>query len=163
MKTDDNLKTAFEEECKAYMKYIAYARAAENEGQKQIAKLLTAIAEAEKIHALNHFAIIGGSGSAEQNTTSAIDSETYEFTQMYPAFMRQAEQDSNSRAAASFRGASTVEKIHSGLLNDALKSLGRNKDEDYYVCTVCGNTVPGGLPDKCTVCGAANDKFRFVE
>ncbi len=163
MKTNDNLKTAFEGECKAYMKYIAFARAAENKGRGRIAKLFRAIAEAEKIHALNHFVVMGGSSSVEQNISSAIDSETYEFTQMYPAFIQQAEQDSNSRAAASFRGASAVEKIHNGLLNDALGSLGRNREEDYYVCTACGNTVPGGLPDKCTVCGAASDRFRFVE
>lgn len=163
MKTDDNLKVAFEGECKAYMKYNAFARVAEKERQGQIAKLFRALAEAEKIHALNHFTVMGESGKVEQNTTSAIDSETYEFTQMYPAFIRQAEQDSHSRAAASFKGASAVEKIHSGLLSDALASLGRSKERDYYVCTVCGNTVAGELPDRCTVCRATSDKFRFVE
>ncbi len=163
MKTDDNLKAAFEGECKAYMKYIAFAKAAENEGQGQIAKLFRAIAEAEKVHALNHFAIMGESGSVEQNTTSAIDAETYEFTQMYPAFIRQAEHDSHARAEASFKGASAVEKIHSGLLSDSLASPGRSKEEDYYVCTICGNTVPGAIPGKCAVCGTASDKFRFVE
>ena len=163
MKTDDNLKAALEGECKAYMKYIAFARAAEKEGHGQIAKLFRALAEAEKVHALNHFAVMGESGGVEQNTTSAIDSETYEFTQMYPAFIRQADQDSHARAAASFSGASAVEKIHSGLLSDALASLGRSKEEDYYVCTVCGTTVRGAMPVKCTVCSAAGDKFRFVE
>jgi rubrerythrin len=163
VKTDDNLMAAFKGECNAYMKYIAYARAAENEGQGQIAKLFRAIAEAERIHALNHFAIMGGSSGTEQDLSSAIDSEAYEFTQMYPAFIQQADQDANSRAAASFRGASAVEKIHNALLSNALKSLGRNKEEDYYICTICGNTVAGELPDKCTVCGAASDKFRFVE
>jgi rubrerythrin len=163
VKTDDNLKAAFEGECKAYMKYLAFAGAAEKEGQRQIAKLFRALAEAEKVHALNHFAIMGEARGVEQNATSAVDSETYEFTQMYPAFIKQAEQDSHSRAAASFRGASAVEKIHSGLLNNALSSIGRSREEDYYVCTVCGNTVPGTMPDKCSVCGAASDKFKFVE
>ncbi len=163
MKTDDNLKAAFEGECKAYMKYMAYSKAAEKEGQKQIARLFRAIAEAERIHALSHFAVMEGSGSVEQNTTSAIDSETYEFTQMYPAFIRQADQDSQARAAASFRGASAVEKIHSNLLSHALRSLGRSKEEDYYVCTVCGNTVRGTLPGKCAVCSAGSEKFNFVE
>lgn len=163
MKTNDNLKTAFEGECKAHMKYNAFARAAKKEGHAQIAKLFRAIAEAEKIHALNHFAVMGESGKVEQNTTSAIDAETYEFTQMYPAFIRQAEQDSQSRAAMSFRGAATVEKIHGGLLNDALASPGRSKDEDYYVCSICGNTVRGAMPDKCSVCSAGSDKFKFVE
>ncbi len=163
MKTDDNLAAAFEGECTAYMKYMAYAAAAEKEGQIQIAKLFRAIAAAERIHALNHFAVMGESGSVEQNATSAIDSETYEFTQMYPAFIRQADQDSQARAAASFKGASAVEKIHSNLLSHALRSLGRSKEEDYYVCTVCGNTVRGSLPDKCAVCRAGSEKFNFVE
>jgi rubrerythrin len=161
--TEQNLKTAFMGESQAYMKYSAFAAKAEKEGHRQVARLFRAIAEAEKVHALNHFAVMGGSGDTSSNITSAIDGETYEFTQMYPGFIEQAEQEESSRAAASFRAASAVEKIHSNLYNKALKNLDRNKEEDYYVCSVCGNTVAGAIPDKCEVCGAAAGKFRFVE
>jgi rubrerythrin len=28
------------------------------------------------------------------------------------------------------------------------------------VCTICGHTVIGGLPDKCPVCAAAKEYYR---
>lgn len=163
MKTDDNLKAAFAGESQAYMRYLGFARAAEREGNKQVARLFRALAEAEKIHALNHLAVMGEVGKTEHNLSGGIDGETYEFTQMYPSFIAQAERDGNSRAALSFRGASTVEKIHGNLLKDALNNLGREKETAYYVCSVCGNTVAGDAPDKCPVCGAAREKSRLVE
>ena len=30
---------------------------------------------------------------------------------------------------------------------------------DYYVCSVCGNTVEGSAPEKCPICGAPKEKF----
>jgi rubrerythrin len=163
VRTKGNLLTAFQGESQAYMKYSAYAARAEKEGHRQVARLFRAVAEAEKVHALNHFAVLEASGDTSANITAAIDGETHEFTQMYPGFIDQAEQEESSRAAASFRAASAVEKIHSNLYNNALRNLGRNKEEDYYVCSVCGNTVAGGIPDKCEVCGGAADRFRYVE
>jgi rubrerythrin len=161
--TEENLQAAFQGESQAYVKYSAYAVKAEKEGHRQVARLFRAIAEAEKVHALNHFAVMGGAGNTSTNMAAAIDGETYEFTQMYPGFIEQAEQEDESRAAASFRNASVVEKIHGNLYNGALKNLGRNREEDYYVCSVCGNTVAGGIPDRCEVCGAAPDKFRYIK
>ena len=163
MKTEENLKTAFQGESQAYMKYSSFAARAEQEGHHQVARLFRAVAEAEKVHALNHLAVMEDSGETSTNITAAIDGETYEFTQMYPAFIEQAEQEGSNRAASSFKSASAVEKIHNNLYDRALKNLGRNREEDYYVCSVCGNTVAEGIPDRCEVCGAAADKFRYVE
>lgn len=163
MTTEQNLKTAFDGKSQAYMKYSAFAAKAEKEGHRQVARLFRAIAEAEKVHAQNHFAVMGGSSDTPGNIAAAVDGETYEFTQMYPGFIDQAEREEINRAADSFKKASAVEKIHSNLFNSALRNLGRNIEEDYYVCSVCGNTVAGGIPDKCEVCGAAAGKFRFVE
>lgn len=163
MSTKKNLQTAFQGEAQAYMKYTAFAARAEKEGHRQVARLFRAVAEAEKVHALNHFTVMGRAGDTTANITAAIDGETYEFTQMYPGFIEQAEQDESSRAAASFREASAVEKIHSNFYNHALKNLGRNREEDYYVCSICGNTVAGGIPDRCEICGAAAVKFKYVE
>ncbi len=50
-KTETNLHDAFAGESQANRKYLAWAKKAEQEGFKQIAKLFKAVAEAETIHA----------------------------------------------------------------------------------------------------------------
>ena len=163
METADNLKEAFAGESQAYISYHAYAIAAEKEGHKQIARLFRAVAEAEKIHALAHFAVMGKSTTADNNLKAAIEGETYEFTQMYPAFIDRAKSESNKRAEKSFGNASAVEKIHSELYKEALDNLGKNEETHYYVCSICGNTHAGDAPDKCGICGVSGDKFIRIE
>jgi len=48
-RTDENLEKAYEDECKTYMKYLAFARQAEDEGLPNIARLFRATAEGETI------------------------------------------------------------------------------------------------------------------
>ncbi|MFH1077370.1 MAG: ferritin family protein, partial [Pseudomonadota bacterium] len=52
--TEKNLVDAFALESQASCKYLAFAKQAEKEGYKQIAKLFRATAEAEAVHALSH-------------------------------------------------------------------------------------------------------------
>ncbi len=162
MKTKENLKTAFAGESQAHFKYLAFAKIAEKEGHKEVARLFRAAAAAEQVHALSHFNVLGEAGDTGKNLTAAIDGETYEFTQMYPPFIEQAEQDSNIRATITFKNACTVEKTHANLYSEALKYLGKNKDVEYHVCEICGHTHAGTAPDKCPVCGASMDKFQLV-
>ena len=162
MGTKQNLATAFEGECKAHFRYLAYAAIAEKEGHHEVAKLFRAVAEAEAIHALNHFKVMGEAGDTETNLYSAIDGETYEFTQMYPAFIKTADQEGEGRARISFRNASEVEKVHNALYSDALEKSGHYKETEYHICEICGNTVAGNPPEKCPVCGAGIDKFRLM-
>jgi rubrerythrin len=161
--TEKNLMTAFEGECKAHFKYLAFARQAEEEGKTDIARLFRAVAEAEAIHATNHLKVMGEIGDTEKNLLAAIDGETYEFTQMYPAFIEQAEKETNTRAAISFTHASEVEKIHNNLYNKALENISRNRETEYHICEICGNTVAGNAPEKCRVCGAGIDKFKLLK
>ena len=85
---------------------------------------------------------------------------------MYPAFIERAELEKNVRAQRTFEYADQVERIHYGYFEAALKAIKEGQppaDETYYVCQVCGNTVPGEAPEKCPICGAARDKFKKVE
>jgi rubrerythrin len=160
--TDDNLNAAFTGESKAYMKYLAYAAVAEKEGNKQVSRLFRALAEAERVHAQSHLAIMGGIGNSEHNLSNAIDGETYEYTQMYPSFIAQAEREGNHRVVISFRNAMAAEKVHGYLLSNSLERFGREKESDYFVCSACGYTAAGGAPDQCPSCGAAKEKFTQI-
>ena len=164
--TDENLKEAFAGESQASRKYLFFAEKADKEGQKQIARLFRAAADAETVHAKNHLSNLGGIGSTGENLKAAIDGEQYEFTRMYPEFIKQAEAENNKQARAGFDWANKVEQIHHGLYEKALENLERGyslEDKPYFVCQVCGNTVEGEAPDKCPVCGAPKSAFKRVD
>ena len=162
-KTDKNLQEAFAGESQANRKYLAFAKKAETEGYKQVAKLFRAAAEAETIHALNHLRELGAIKGTKENLGEAISGETHEFQSMYPQMIADAETEGVKGALRSFNFANEVEKIHAALYQKAIEHLGNNEEVDYHVCQICGNTVEGEPPDKCPICGALKKMFKKVE
>ena len=163
MSTIDNLKDAFSGESMANRKYLAFAVKADKDGYKQIAKLFRAAAAAETVHAHNHLDILGEIKSTNENLQEAIKGETFEFEEMYPGYIKEANEEENTKAAWSFDVANKVEKVHADLYQKALDNMDNNEDVDYYVCQVCGNTVENEAPDVCPICGAPKSKFEKVE
>ena len=164
--TEKNLQEAFAGESQANRRYLFFADKAEKEGYPQAARLFRAAAEAETVHAHNHFAAMDGTGSTKDNLLAAVMGEHYEFTRMYPPFIDNAESEGNKRAQRTFEYAYEVEQIHHGLFEEALKAVEAGqalKDEPYFVCPVCGNTVAGEAPERCPICGAPGDRFKRVE
>ena len=155
--TSENLEAAFAGESQANRRYRFFAEEAEKAGHKQVARLFRAAAEAETVHARNHLGVLGEIKSTRENLEAAVGGEHHEFTSMYPGFIKQAKAENNQAAQTTFDWANQVEEIHHGLYQEALKALeaGQSlKDEPYFVCQGCGNTVGGEAPDKCPVCGA---------
>lgn len=164
-KSIENLKNAFAGESQANRRYLAYGRKAEEEGLLQVARLFRAAAEAETIHALNHLRIVGEIGSTRDNLNAAVSGENFEYREMYPEYLSVAKQEVNQQAKWSFEVAGKVEQVHAGLLSKALGMLKEDKQlppVDYYVCSVCGNTVEGSAPEKCPICGAPKASFFKV-
>lgn len=164
--TKDNLEAAFAGESQANRKYLFFSEKADEAGNKQVARLFRAAAEAETVHARNHLKVLGEIKSDAENLQAAVGGENYEFTEMYPDFINQAKTDGNQQAERSFDLANKVEQIHHGLFGAALKDLETGKsfnDEPYYVCQTCGNTVEGEAPERCPVCGAPRSRFKKVD
>ncbi len=164
MSTTENLKEAFAGESQANRKYLAYAKKAEKDGYPQVARLFRAAAEAETVHAHAHFRVLGGAAGTGENLKDAIAGESFEFRDMYPKFLKEAEAENNKPAVFSFKYALAVEEIHHGLYSDALKAVEAGKDlpeSRIFVCSVCGNTVYGAPPDVCPIC--SNKKEAFFE
>ena len=162
-KSEKNLKEAFAGESQANRKYLAFAKKAEAEGYKQVAKLFRAAAEAETVHAHNHLRELGGIRTTSENLNEAISGETFEFQGMYPKMIEEAKAEANALAERSFVYANDVEKIHAELYKKALEHLGKNEDTDYYVCQVCGNTVEGHAPEECPICKAKKQAFKKID
>lgn len=162
-KTEKNLQDAFAGESQANRKYLAFAKKADADGYKQVAKLFRATADAETVHAFNHLKELAGIKTTKENLEAAIGGETYEVEKMYPPMIQDALTDGNKGAQNSFMYAYEVEQIHAALYKKALESLGNNLEADYYVCQICGNTVEGEPPDQCPICKAMKKMFKKIE
>lgn len=159
--TKENLQEAFAGESQANQKYRAFAKKAERDGFPNIAKLFNTAAEAERIHAEGHLNSLDGVGSTTENLKAAIAGETYEFTEMYPPMLAQAEAE-NHKAKRMFGYAVKAEKIHADLYKMALEAAEQGKDlevSDIYLCPVCGHIEFGEPKENCPTCGALPSKF----
>lgn len=161
-KSEKNLAEAFAGESQANRKYLAYAKKAEREGLNQVAKLFRAAAEAETIHALAHFRVLGKVKSTAENLKDAIAGETHEYKEMYPAMIEAAVEEGNKAAELSFKYANEVEGYHAALYQKALENLDHLEETDYYVCSVCGYTCEKEPPDECPVCGSPSKFFSKI-
>ncbi|MDR3590755.1 MAG: rubrerythrin family protein [Negativicutes bacterium] len=163
MSTDQNLATAFAGESQANRKYLAFAKQAEADGYPQVARLFRATAEAETIHAHAHLRAMGGIKSTADNLKAAISGETYEYSEMYPPFISEADAEKNPAAARSFKMANEAEKVHAQLYQKALDNLAKKEVTDLYLCAVCGHIAEGQLPDTCPICGAKAAAYKKID
>src|SRR3989339_1332762 len=97
--TEQNMINAFGGESQAHMRYTYFANQAENEKYPNTARLFRAISFAETVHAWDHYHVLKhlnggfvansmaafGPGETEKNLGLAIDGETFEIEEMYPA------------------------------------------------------------------------------
>ena len=103
---------AYAGESQAHMKYLIFADVAEKEGFPNIAKLFRAIAFAELVHARNYFKALGNVKDTVENLQIAIDGETFEVEEMYPAYKAVAELQGKNEAVRSTHYALEAERIH---------------------------------------------------
>ena len=160
--TQADLEAAFAGESQAYMKYVVFSDKAAREGLPNIARLFKAIAYAEQIHATSHFKTLKGVGKTADNLAAAIDGETYEVEEMYPAFIEVAKLQNERAAARSSTWALEAEKIHAGMYSSAKTAVDAGNDAEVgqvYVCSVCGWTGEGEPPDQCPLCKVKKEKF----
>ena len=83
---------------------------------------------------------------------------------MYPTYLETAKYQKESNAQLSFHYALSAEKIHAAMFSKAKETIDKTSKDinlgPVGVCTVCGWTHEGDLPDKCPICGATRDRAR---
>jgi len=131
-KTHDNLKEAFAGESQANRRYLYFAQKADVEGYPDVAALFRSVAEGETGHAFGHFDFLAEAGdpvtdvpvgATEDNLKSAIEGETYEYTEMYPGFARTARDEGFDEIADWFETLAKAEKSHAGKFQRTLETL----------------------------------------
>ena len=131
-KTHENLRTAFAGESQANRRYLYFARRADIEGYPEVGGLFRDTSEAETGHAFGHLDFLKDAGdpvtglqigSTEHNLKSAIEGETYEFTEMYPGFAKSARNEGFEEIAEWFETLAKAEKSHAGRFSKGLQNL----------------------------------------
>ncbi|SFM93661.1 rubrerythrin family protein [Thermodesulforhabdus norvegica] len=160
--TRRNVEAAFIGEAKAYFRLHAFAKKADEEGYPQIARLFRAVAEAEAVHARNHFSLLERVGTTEENLKSAFESEEFANGVAYPEFLKQAWQDDEKGAIWWFTAARNADERHARLYKHALENMIAERSVLYYVCTHCGWIEEARPPEVCPNCQKPRDYFREV-
>jgi rubrerythrin len=131
-RTLENLKHAFAVESQANRRYLYFARAADIEGYPEIGGLFRDTSEAETGHAFGHLDFLKDVGdpvtdvpfgSTRQNLQSAVESETYEYTQMYPGMAKAAREEGFPEIAEWFETLARAERSHAGRFTKGLEGL----------------------------------------
>lgn len=138
-KNRENLKGAFAGESQANRRYLYFARAADIEGYPDIDGLFRDTLEVETGHAFGHLDFLKEVGdpvtdvpfgSTEKNLKSAIEGETYEYTEMYPGFAKTARQDGFNELAEWFETLAKAEKSHAGRFTKGLEKIAGKEPAD---------------------------------
>jgi len=174
--TAANLRSAFGGESMAHMRYKVWGDKAETDGMPNVARLFRAISRAEQAHATGHFramkSVAGahdvtagggfGLGTTSENLQGAIEGETFEVEQMYPAYLAVANMQDESAAVRSMEFAIAAEKIHAAMFDKARKAVDAGNDVELgpvQICSVCGHTIEGDAPERCPICNAVKEKY----
>ena len=132
-KSHENLKHAFAGESQANRRYLYFARVADIEGYPDVGGLFRDTSEAETGHAFGHLDFLKEVGdpctgvpigTTAKNLKSAVEGETYEYTEMYPGFAKTARDEGFSELAEWFETLAKAEKSHAGRFAKGLDTLG---------------------------------------
>jgi rubrerythrin len=171
--TYENLLSAIAGETGATTKYEAYSQAAKTAGYTQIARLFTCTADAEKIHIELEFALASKMDPAtvkpepptvephetDLNLIAGANGEIYETSDMYPSFIKKAQEEGNDEAVTVFSRAKLAEAYHAKWYMDAYNTIDTPTEDIYYLCPICGYIHKGENFVACPICLAKKETF----
>ncbi len=169
-----NLKAAVQGETCASANYAAYSQKAKEEGYDQISRLFAATSAAEQIHIKLEVAeiqkkepnYVAPSAPDAVTFTTDIDliggaaGEIYETSDMYPTFIKVAQEEGEKSAEMVFTRAKLAEGVHAELYLDAYNNIDCPDDDSFYLCPACGYIHKGGDFEKCPICFTPRASFK---
>jgi rubrerythrin len=130
--TQQNLKEAFAGASQANRRYLYFAQKADVEGHPEVAALFRSVAEGETGHAFGHFDFLAAVGDpvtgvpvglTADNLRSAIEGETYEYTERFPAFAETARDEGFEEIAEWLETLARAVKSHASRFTAGLENL----------------------------------------
>mgnify|MGYP000329919004 FL=1 len=188
-KTEKNLMKAFAGESQARNRYTYYASIADKEGYKQIKNIFIETADNEKEHAKRFYKFLleglngelpakieftadypVAQGTTLDNLKAAADGENEEWSDLYPAFAKVADEEGYPEIAVAFRMICESERRHEIRYRKLAANIENGtvfkKDgKVFWKCGNCGYVHEGAeAPEKCPACLHPQSYFElFVE
>lgn len=170
-KTEKNLLTSFAGESQARNRYTYFASVAKKEGYEQVAGIFAETADQEKEHAKKMFKFLEGGeveicamfpagviGTTEQNLLAAACGENEEWSDAYPRFAKEAEEEGFPEIADMYRNICIAEKNHEDRYRALLENI-KNKtvfskpEKVEWMCRNCGFVITDtNAPELCPAC-----------
>lgn len=188
-KTAENLLKAFAGESQARNRYTYYASVADKEGYKQMKNIFIETADNEKEHAKRFYKFLlegfadelpatieitadfpVAQGTTLDNLKAAAAGEYEEWSDLYPAFAKIAEEEGFPQVAATFKMIALAEKRHETRYkkladNIENKKVFKKDQGTQWKCGNCGYVHEGPeAPELCPACLHPQDYFEvFAE
>ena len=166
-RTEQNLMTAFSAESQARNKYTLFADKARKDGFLPAANLFKQIADNEKAHSEIWLTYLNTIGTTEQNRSSSIAGEHYEWAEMYRSFAETARDEGFDDIAVKMEAIGQIEAEHEKCFSALLENMSNQNsdrcgDKMIWQCSNCGHIHTGQYAPKiCPVCG--RDQSYFVQ
>lgn len=176
-KTAENLLKAFAGESQARNRYTYYASVADKEGYKQIKNFFIETADNEKEHAKRFYKFLlegfqgelpvtieinaafpVAQGTTLDNLKAAAGGEHEEWSELYPAFAKIAEEEGFPEIATAFKMIASAEKRHETRYNKLAKNIQtqqvfKKEEKILWKCGNCGYIHEGTeAPEECPAC-----------
>ncbi len=122
-----NLESAFAGESMAHVKYLYFARICRAAGDEATAKVFEETAAQEVMHAFGHLDLLypPQAMSVARCLQMAIEGETHEYTEMYPAFRHAAVEEGRHEAVAEIDAQIAESKEHAEQFRATLDKAAR--------------------------------------
>jgi rubrerythrin len=185
-KTAENLMKAFAGESQARNRYTYYSKVALKQGFVQISNIFLETAENEKEHAkifhkklVEHgmdgeVIVLNGAGypvalsdDTLKNLEYAAGGEHEEWTEVYPAFAKIAEEEGYKDVATAFKLIAKIEEHHEQryrkLANNIKEqSVFKKNEKKAWICLNCGHVANGlEAPESCPTCNHPKGYFEL--
>ena len=170
-KTEQNLLKSFAGESQARMRYDYFSKQAKKEGLEQIAEIFGETAMNEKEHAKRFFKFLEGGnveitamypagkiGTTLENLKASAMGENEEWTELYPAFAKTAEEEGFKEIATAYKMIAKVEEAHEKRYSKLYENLEKGNvfEKDGVIvwkCRNCGYLHTGKkAPNVCPAC-----------
>jgi len=127
IKTHANLEAAFAGESMAHTKYRYFANIARAEGYEDVARVFEETAAQEVMHALGHLDLLYPKSemTTQRCLQMAIEGETYEYTEMYPGFLKAAQQEGHTAASEEIKQQIGESKEHAEMFKATLEKAAK--------------------------------------
>ena len=179
--TEKNILTAFAGESQARNRYTYFAKQAKKDGYVQIAQIFEETANQEKEHAKRLFKLLEGGeteivaafpagviGATYDNLLESAAGEKYEYTEMYPGFVKVAREEGFEAPAMIMEGIAVAEQQHEKRYvelagNIKADRVFKREQVAKWRCLNCGYVTEAlEAPEMCPACAHPQAYFELL-